>query len=150
MGDTFIPGNDLDQLTQVLPQIKQLVSSANDAAQTYAPSSGSVSHTRGDSGLGDSQGDIFGDQKVSQAVRNFQSKWSDGDYQLGKEIDNLTGMAKNIQNSFQQTDQDLLDVLEGKTPPDQSGRHADSSLNLGAPQPRGGADAGGRTQPKVG
>jgi hypothetical protein len=139
MGDTFIPGDDLEQLTRMLPQIKQLVSSAKDVTEKYAPILG----------LGDSQGGIFGDQEVSVAVGVFQAKWSDGDYQLGKEIDNLTGIANNILSAFQQTDQDLLDELEGKTPPDQSGRaQANNSLTLGAPPPKGQVD--GRPQPKIG
>jgi hypothetical protein len=139
MGDTFIPGDDLEQLTQMLPQIKQLVSSAKDVTEKYAPLLG----------LGYFQGGIFGDQEVSAAVGVFQSKWSDGDYQLGKEIDNLTGIANNILSSFQQTDQDLLDELEGKTPPGQSeSAQARNSLTLGAPLPKGQVD--GRPQPKIG
>ena len=141
MGDTFIPGQDLETLTSLLPQIKQLLSSANDASQKYAPMLG----------LGDSQG-VFGDLGVSFSVGVFESKWSDGTYQVGKQVDSLTGMASNILSSFQQTDQDLVDELQGKTPPDQSGGSspADASATLAPPPPKFQGNGDGRPQPGIG
>jgi hypothetical protein len=119
MGDVLIPGDELEQLASVLPRIKDLLASA-DRADGGIGQQAHVSNPRV-AAVVDGAGDPvdLGSSELTAAIANFHTRWSDGHYQLGKEVQNLHDAAQNIVDQFDQLDQDLTDELEGKTPPGQ-------------------------------
>jgi hypothetical protein len=119
MGDVLIPGDELQQLVSVLPRIRDLLASA-DRADGGIGQQAHVDNPRVAavvSGAGDPVD--LGSSDLTAAVANFHFRWSDGHYQLGKEVQNLHDAAQNIIDQFTQLDQDLTDGLEGRTPPGQ-------------------------------
>jgi hypothetical protein len=119
MGDVMIPGDELEQLVGVLPRIRDLLTSA-DQADGRIGQHAHVSNPRVAAEV-DGAGDPvdLGSSELTAAIANFHSRWSDGHYQLGKEVQNLHDAAQNIDDQFTQLDGDLTDVLEGKPLPRQ-------------------------------
>jgi hypothetical protein len=139
MGDTYIPGDELEQIAQLLPRIKQLLSWADEADQQAGAES--------IFGIGIPSDDtVFGDSALSASVGTFHARWSDGHYQLSKETQNLTDIANNILDRFQKTDRELADALDGKQPADQSSSPTDAPVTLAPPATR--ATPGGRPPTK--
>jgi hypothetical protein len=106
MADIEIPGDELQHLVSLLPKIKDVLGAA-DSADNIVRGMFAFS--------GDTSG--VGDQHVGEAIAHFHSRWSDGHYQVGKEIKSLTDAAQNVLDLFNQTDQSLNDSLHGNTPP---------------------------------
>jgi hypothetical protein len=105
MAEIEIPGDELEHLVSLLPKIKDVLGAADSADNVMK-------------GLftGDSAG--LGDQHLVAAIAHFHGRWSDGHYQVGKEVKSLKDAAQNVLDLFKQTDQNLTDSAHGKTPPD--------------------------------
>ena len=103
MADIEIPGEELEHLASLLPKIKDVLGSADDADNVRR---GLFSYEGDDVGVGDEQ--------LVAAIANFHGRWSDGHYQLGKELKSLQDAAQNVLDLFKQTDQDLTDSAHGK------------------------------------
>ena len=108
MADIEIPGDELEQLVSLLPKIKDVLGAADSADSIMKGL-----FTLNDDAVG------VGDRNLGASIAHFHSRWSDGHYQVGKEIKSLTDAAQNVLDLFQQTDQDLTDSIHGTTPPGQ-------------------------------
>lgn len=122
MGEIVIPGDELTQLMSLLPRVRDLLGSADQAGSaagghsassqpipTHTPNAGAIGYSGAQEGT-------ISDPILATAIQNFHTRWSDGNYQIGKEVQNMHDAAHNILDLFTQTDQELSDVLQGKTP----------------------------------
>lgn len=95
-----IPGDELEQMAALVPRLQGILTSTG---------------MEGFFRIGRAPSDV-GDSALDGSITNFETRWTDGIYQLDKELGALADGAKKITDNFDKTDSTLRDALEGKLP----------------------------------
>jgi hypothetical protein len=89
-GDVYVPGDDLKQAQDMLTFIHDFIDIGHHTFDFDA---------------------AFGRELSHGAAQHFEDRWSDGRYQLKKQVEGVRDAIGNILDSFDKTDQDAAQSL---------------------------------------
>jgi hypothetical protein len=89
-GDVYVPGDDLKQAQDMLTFIHDFIDIGHHTFDFDA---------------------AFGRELSRGAAQHFEDRWSDGRYQLKKQVEGVRDAIGNILDSFDKTDQDAAQSL---------------------------------------